>query len=80
MYKRQSHISQTLRSELLFHEVRRRINSSVPLKIGDPIKFDSLDESMTNDELSNYLRNIKYNLNPLLDNLDIPFRNDFPEF
>ena len=75
-----SHISQTLRSALLFHEVRRRISSSVPLIIGDTISFDSLDKNMTNDELSDYLRNLTYNLNPLLDNFDIPLGKDFTEF
>ena len=75
-----SHISQTLRSALLFHEVRRRISSSVPLIIGDTISFDSLDETMTNDELSDYLRNLTYNLNPLLSNFDIPLGKDFTEF
>ena len=75
-----SHISQTLRSALLFHEVRRRINTSVPLIIGDPIEFSSLDKDITNDQLSDYLRLITYKLNPVYKNVNIPFGKDFPEF
>ena len=75
-----SHISETLRSALLFHEVRRRINSSVPLIIGDPIEFNSIDSSITNDELSNYLRLLTYKLNPLHKDNNIPFGKDFAEF
>ena len=75
-----SHISETLRSALLFHEVRRRINSSVPLIIGDPIEFNSLEKNITNDELSNYLRSLTYKLNPIYKESDIPFGKDFAEF
>ena len=75
-----SHISQTLRSALLFHEVRRRINTSVPLIIGDPIEFSSLDKDITNDQLSDYLRLITYRLNPINKKVNIPFGKDFPEF
>ena len=75
-----SHISQTLRSALLFHEVRRRINTSVPLIIGDPIEFSSLDKDITNDQLSDYLRLITYRLNPIYKKVNIPFGKDFPEF
>ena len=75
-----SHISQTLRSALLFHEVRRRINTSVPLIIGDPIKSSSLDKDITNEQLSDYLRLITYKLNPAYKNINIPFGKDFTEF
>lgn len=75
-----SHISQTLRSALLFHEVRRRIDNSVPLIIGDPVPYESLDENISNDELSNYIRSLTYNLNPDYTNKVIPFCKDFAEF
>tara|TARA_B100001013_G_C24538663_1_gene413706 strand:- start:26 stop:892 length:867 start_codon:yes stop_codon:yes gene_type:complete len=75
-----SQISATLRSALLFHEVRRRINTSVPLIIGDPIKYEDLNENLSNDELSKYLRHLTYNLNPEFLNQDIPTGKDFKEW
>ena len=75
-----SQISTTLRSALLFHEVRRRINTSVPLIIGDPIKYEDLNENLSNDELSKYLRHLTYNLNPEFLNQDIPTGKDFKEW
>ncbi len=38
-----SHISQTLRLALLFHEVRRRVGSQFPVEIGDVIPFAALE-------------------------------------
>ena len=75
-----SQISTTLRSALLFHEVKRRVNTSVPLIIGDPIKYEDLNENLSNDELSKYLRYLTYYLNPEFLNQDIPTGKDFKEW
>ena len=37
-----SHLSQTLRLSLIFHEVRNRMGTSLPVAIGDPIPFARL--------------------------------------
>ena len=47
LFQTASHLSETLRSSLLFHEVKRRVNTEVPVIIGDPIRYDQIDESLT---------------------------------
>ena len=42
--------------------------------------YESLDENISNDELSNYIRSLTYNLNPDYTNKVIPFGKDFAEF
>ena len=55
LFQTASHVSETLRSSLLFHEVKRRINTNVPVIIGDPIIYSEIDENLSNTELSNCL-------------------------
>ena len=80
LFQTASHLSETLRSSLLFHEVKRRVNTEVPVIIGDPIRYDQIDESLTNTELSKYLRDITYKINPLWVSKEIPLGKDFKEF
>ena len=75
-----SHLSETLRSSLLFHEVKRRINTKVPVIIGDPISYSDIDENLSNTELSEYLRNTTYKINPVWKSKDVPLGKDFKEF
>ena len=80
LFQTASHLSETLRSSLLFHEVKRRVNTEVPVMIGDPIRYDQIDENLTNTELSKYLRDITYKINPLWVSKEIPLGKDFKEF
>ena len=48
--------------------------------IGDPIRYDQIDENLTNTELSKYLRDITYKINPLWVSKEIPLGKDFKEF
>ena len=73
-----SHLSETLRSSLLFHEVRRRINTKVPVIVGDPIKYSEIDENLSNTELSEYLRNTTYKINPIWKSRDVPLGKRLP--
>ena len=38
-----SHVSQTLRLSLIFHEVKARIGAELPVAVGAPIPFDALE-------------------------------------
>ena len=58
-----SHFSTMLRSSLLFHEVKRRINTKVPFIVGDSFKYSELNVDYSNDELADYLRKTTYLLN-----------------
>ena len=80
LFQTASHLSETLRSSLLFHEVRRRINTKVPVIVGDPIKYSEIDENLSNTELSEYLRNTTYKINPIWKSRDVPLGKDFKEF
>ena len=80
LFQTASHVSETLRSSLLFHEVKRRINTNVPVIIGDPISYSEIDENLSNTELSNYLRNITYKINPVWQSKEVPLGKDFKEF
>ncbi len=55
-----SHISSLLRSSLLFHEVKRRINTEVPLTIGDPFKYSDISKDISNEDLAALLRKKTY--------------------
>ena len=50
-----SHLSQTLRLSLIFHEVRNRIGTSVPVAIGDPISYASIAHITDRQALANEL-------------------------
>ena len=55
-----SHISQTARLALFFHEVRRRIGTAFPVKIGevvDPAQLDAFNDRL---QLTDHLRNLVY--------------------
>ena len=80
LFQTASHISETLRSSLLFHEVKRRINTKVPVIIGDPINYSDIDENLSNTELSEFLRNTTYKINPIWESRDVPLGKDFKEF
>jgi len=80
LFQTASHLSATLRSSLLFHEVKRRINTKVPVIIGDPISYSDIDENLSNTELSEYLRNTTYKINPVWKSKDVPLGKDFKEF
>ena len=80
LFQTASHISETLRSSLLFHEVKRRINTKVPVIIGDPISYSDIDENLSNTELSEFLRNTTYKINPIWKSRDVPLGKDFKEF
>jgi len=80
LFQTASHLSETLRSSLLFHEVKRRINTKVPVIIGDPISYSDIDANLSNNELSEYLRNTTYKINPIWKSKDVPLGKDFKEF
>ena len=80
LFQTASHLSETLRSSLLFHEVKRRINTKVPVIIGDPISYSDIDKNLSNTELSEYLRNTTYKINPIWKSRDVPLGKDFKEF
>ena len=51
-----SHVSQTLRLSLIFHEVRARIGATLPVVIGAPIPFASIAEIRDRQALADELR------------------------
>lgn len=50
-----SHLSLTLRLSLIFHEVRNRIGTSLPVAVGDPIPFAKIAHLKDRQELANEL-------------------------
>ena len=57
-----SHLSQTLRLSLIFHEVRNRMGTSLPVAIGDPIPFARLSHIKDRHALASDLMNRTYAL------------------
>jgi putative hemolysin len=57
-----SHVSYSLRVSLIFHEVRSRIGTSLPVTIGQPIRFDSLAAIKDRQALADELRRRVYAL------------------
>ena len=55
-----SHFSSILRASLLFHEVKRRINTKVPFIVGDSFKYSDLNINYSNEDLADYLRSRTY--------------------
>ena len=49
---------------LLFFEIRRRINSEVPVYVGNSFKYSEIGEDLSNEDLADMLRTKTY----LLDN------------
>jgi putative hemolysin len=57
-----SHVSYTLRISLLFHEVRSRIGTALPVVIGAPIPFCELQPLRDRQALADHLRDRVYAL------------------
>jgi putative hemolysin len=57
-----SHLSYTLRISLIFHEVRARIGTCLPVVIGEPIPFASISAVKDRQTLADDLRNRVYAL------------------
>jgi putative hemolysin len=51
-----SHVSQTLRLSLIFHEVKARIGALLPVAIGAPIPFEVLSQTKDRQALADDLR------------------------
>lgn len=57
-----SHLSLALRLSLIFHEVKARIGSCVPVVIGDPIPFADLAHIRDRQSLADHLHDLTYKL------------------
>ncbi len=57
-----SHVSATLRLSLIFHEVRARIGTSLPVVIGAPVPFSELAAIKDRQALADHLRDRVYAL------------------
>ncbi len=57
-----SHVSQTLRLSLIFHEVKSRIGADLPVAIGAPIPFEELAEFKDRQALADHLQAHTYSL------------------
>jgi putative hemolysin len=57
-----SHVSQTLRLSLIFHEVKARIGTSLPVAIGAPIPFPEIAGLRDRQTLADHLRQVTYAL------------------
>ena len=57
-----SHVSQTLRLSLIFHEVKSRIGAMLPVVVGAPIPFEALAAFKDRQALADHLRDITYGL------------------
>ncbi len=57
-----SHVSASLRISLIFHEVRARIGTMLPVVIGKPVPFAALADIKDRQVLSDHLRDLTYAL------------------
>ena len=57
-----SHLSLTLRLSLIFHEVKSRIGTALPVAIGAPIPFDKIAHIKDRQALADHLRALTYGL------------------
>lgn len=57
-----SHVSQTLRVSLIFHEVKSRIGAELPVRVGEPIPFERLVAIKDRQALADHLRDVTYAL------------------
>ena len=57
-----SHVSQTLREALLFHEVRNKLGAAVRVRIGEPLSYLSLAQLSDRHALIAHLRHLTYAL------------------
>jgi putative hemolysin len=69
-----SHLSATLRLSLIFHEVKTRIGTSLPVVIGAPVPFDAMAAIRNRQALADELRARVYALSRLGPALDKPRR------
>ena len=69
-----SHVSLTLRLSLIFHEVRTRMGTSLPVVIGAPVPFASMAAIRNRQALADELRARVYALARLAPALDRPNR------
>ena len=69
-----SHMSATLRLSLIFHEVRTRIGTSLPVAIGAPIPFASIASIGDRQALADKLRSRVYALAGLTPSVGKPRR------
>jgi putative hemolysin len=60
-----SHVSLTLRLSLIFHEVKTRIGTGLPVAIGSPVPFASIAEIRDRQALADELRARVYALSRL---------------
>ena len=60
-----SHVSATLRLSLIFHEVRARIGTALPVAIGAPVPFGDLPPIRDRQALADHLRDRVYALAPI---------------
>jgi putative hemolysin len=67
-----SHVSLTLRLSLIFHEVKTRIGTSLPVLIGAPVPFASIAAIRNRQALADELRARVYGLARLGAALDKP--------
>lgn len=57
-----SHLSLTLRLSLIFHEVKTRIGTILPVMVGEPVPFERLAHLKERQELADFLRAHTYAL------------------
>ena len=57
-----SHVSQTLRTSLLFNEVRNKLGRSVEVRIGRPLPYHEVAHLTDRHELIEHLRSLTYAL------------------
>src|SRR6202007_2396037 len=62
LFQMASHLSQTLRLSLIFHEVKSRIGDELPVAIGAPIPFQELAAIKDRQALADNLRDRAYAL------------------
>lgn len=62
MFQIASHIHPILRLGLFFHELRRRIGTTVEVRIGVPISFQALPETVSRQALADHLCGVTYGL------------------
>ena len=61
-YQLASHVSNSLRIALIFHEVRRRVGSSLDVVIGEPLDFSALEPHMPPANLARVLQRHTHDL------------------
>ena len=66
-YQVASHVNNALRTALIFHEVRRRVGSSIDVVIGEPLDFSALEPHMPPVNLTRMLQRHTHDLAGVLD-------------